>query len=81
MSEWYCFNEFYKIITLFFFFWVSYHLFRRHLIRPTMEVQLSFVCSTKGKGSKPRMWNMQNLGAEGSGTEEGVAVAATGTQS
>ena len=28
------------------------------------EVQLlSFVCSTGGKGSKPRLWNVQNLGA------------------
>ena len=27
------------------------------------EVQLlSFVCSTGGKGSKPRLWNIQNLG-------------------
>ena len=30
----------------------------------TTEVQfLSFVCSTGGKGSKPRLWNRQNLGA------------------
>ena len=28
------------------------------------EVQLlSFVCSTGGKGSKSRLWNIQNLGA------------------
>jgi len=28
------------------------------------EVQLlRFVCSTGGKGGKPRLWNLQNLGA------------------
>ena len=32
--------------------------------RGITEVQLlSFVCSTLGKGSKPRLWNIQNLGA------------------
>jgi len=33
------------------------------LIEHTTEVQLlSFVCSTGGKGSQPRLWNIQNLG-------------------
>ena len=51
-----------------------------HSVRPTTEVQPSFVCSTEGKGSKPRLWNIHHFGAKASGTEEGMAVAATGTQ-
>ena len=30
---------------------------------PTEVQLLSFVCSTGGKGSEPRVWNIQNLGA------------------
>ena len=37
---------------------------KRHTGVHCTEVQLlSFVCSTEGKGSKPRLWNIQNLGA------------------
>ena len=38
------------------------------------------MCSTEGKGSIPRLWNMQHFGAKARETEEGMGVAATGTQ-
>jgi len=37
---------------------------RRRNLGTTTEVQLlSFICSTGAKGSKPSLWNIQNLGA------------------
>jgi len=44
----------------------------------TTEVQLlSFVCSTGNKGSKPRLWNIQNLGAVPSYDNPRIILVAT----
>ena len=45
--------------------WLSLGEARLEMVYSSMILVqfLSFVCSTGGKGSKPRLWNLQNLGA------------------